>query len=180
MGTFNTAETVWPSTMLIAIAIWINTIVRGSKRPHLITSSLIPTGSSGAPPALACHVRVVRRQSSDAFYESIEEGGDIGRDGDIEVRGLTRQSPTVRDGHPARQLAARLDVDVPRLGGDEAPVECRRDGQGIVDERAVEAVIAEMELHVVAQRIGHIPDDRVARHGASRLHRVLAPGERDR
>src|SRR3954453_14332039 len=147
MGTFNTAETVWPSTMLIAIAIGINTIVRVSKRPQLITSSLMPTGSSGAPPALACHVRVVRRQPSDPFHEPIEEGRDIGRDGDVEVRGLSRQSPSVRDGHPGRQLAAPLDLAAPRPRGDETPVEGGRHRQRVVDERSVETVVPEMELH---------------------------------
>jgi hypothetical protein len=39
--------------MLIAIAIGINTIVRVSKRPQLITPSLVLTGPPGAPPALA-------------------------------------------------------------------------------------------------------------------------------
>ena len=53
-------------------------------------------------------------------------------------------------------------------------VERGRDGQRIVDERAVEAVVPGVELHVEPQRIGDVAHDRVARHGSGREHRVLA------
>ena len=60
------------------------------------------------------------------------------------------------------------------------PVERRGDGQRVVDERPVEAVVPGVELHVEAQRIGHVTDDRVARHGPGRVHRLLAARQRDR
>ena len=38
-----------------------------------------------------------------------------------------------------------------RLGADEGPIECRCDGQRVVDEGAVEAVESTVKLHVEAQ-----------------------------
>ena len=63
---------------------------------------------------------MVRRQPPDAFDEAIEELRDVGRDRDVEVRRLAGQPSPIRDGHPCRDLAARLDIDVERLGRDQA------------------------------------------------------------
>ena len=49
-----------------------------------------------------------------------------------------------------------------------------------MDERAVEAVVVGVELHVEPERVGDVADDRVARDGARRVHRVLAAAEGER
>ena len=88
-----------------------------------------------------------------------------------------RRSATVI---PAVSSPRRLDVDEQRLGLDQRAVERRGHGQRIVDERAVEAVVVGVELHVEAQGVRDVPHDRVGRHGARREHRVLAARQRDR
>jgi len=86
----------------------------------------------------------------------------------------------VGDGLAGRQRAAQLDVDRQRLGPDEARVERGRNREGIVDERAVEAVVTRVEFHVEAECIGDEPDNRVRCDGSRREHRILAAGEGER
>ena len=73
------------------------------------------------------------------------------RFGGLPVR--RRRSATVI---PVVSSPPRLDVHVQRLGRDQAAVERRRDRQRIVDERAVEAVVRGVELHVEAERVGDV------------------------
>src|SRR5687768_8326820 len=116
MGTLRTADTVWPRTMLIAMAIGMRTMVLVSKLPQLMAASSStdpcdPKPGSRFPPCLACHVHPVRRQPSDAFDEAVQERGDVGAGRDIEVGGSAGEAAGVGDGHTCRELAAGLDVD---------------------------------------------------------------------
>ena len=74
---------------------------------------------------------------------------------------LAPPAPPVRDGLARRPCTTQLDFDGDRLGAYEGPIERRRDGQGVVDEGAVEAVVAAVELHVEAQRVVDEAQDRV-------------------
>ncbi len=71
------------------------------------------------------------------------------------------------------QLAARLDIDIERLGRDEPRIDRRGHRQWVVDERAVEPVVALVELVVPAQRVRDEADDGVRGHGATRRERVV-------
>ena len=76
-----------------------------------------------------------------------------------------RQSATVS---PVVRVPPSSTSTASCLGPDQAGVERRRDGQRVVDEGAVEAVVAGVELHVEAQRVGDVADDRVAVGDAAR------------
>src|SRR5919198_3287279 len=165
--------------MLIAIATGIKAMTRVLNIPDTETSfvafATLPTLS-----ASDCHVRAGCRQPSDAVYESLQEFLRVGLDSDVEVGRLAPDPSPIGDGFAGRQRAAELDVDGQRLGPDQAPIQGGRNGQGIVDEGAVEPVVTTVELHVEAESIGNEPDDRIVRHGTGRSHRVLAGRKRDR
>ena len=101
--------------------------------------------------------------------------GRVGTDRDVEVRrpgrSVRRRSATVI---PVVSSPRGLDVDEQGLGRDEGPVQGRRERQRIVDERAVEPVVAARgtPCRTAARRrrsgrSGSLATDRVASIGSS-------------
>ena len=99
----------------------------------------------------------------------------IALDRDVDVRRPAPHPAPVGDGLAGRQGAGQLDVDGQRLGPDEAPVEGRGDRQRVMHEGAVEAVVAAVELHVEAQRVGEEAHDRVRGRPNRRARRPTRP-----
>src|SRR6185503_12537884 len=136
--------------MLMAIATGMRAMTRVLKTPmsfssyRALKSALLP---------LACHAGGCCCQSPDAIDEPVEEDVGVDIDRDLGVRGVPGEAAPVRDGHRVGQATAGLDVDEHRPGPDERAVDRRGDGERIVDDRAVEAVVACVELEVEAQRI---------------------------
>ena len=88
-----------------------------------------------------------------------------------------RDAPPVRDRLAVARAAGRVDLDGRGLGRHQARVEGRRDDQRVVDERAVEAVVAGVELEVEPEGVGQEPDHRVARDRPPlRRQRARGPG----
>src|SRR5258706_454136 len=65
-----------------------------------------------------------------------------------------------------------LDVDEGRLGEHQGAIDGRRDGERIVDERAVEAVVAIVELEVEAHGVADESKHRIRPDGAGESQRL--------
>src|SRR6266550_7579953 len=91
--------------------------------------------------------RAGRCQPPDAVDEPPQELVGVGLHGYLDVRGLAPHPSPIGDGLARRQRPAQLDVDGDRLRPDERRIEGGSDGERVVDEGAVEAVVAAVELH---------------------------------
>ena len=128
-----------------------------------------------APPSrLACHGGRSAASPPTRSMSRSRNVGDVRLDGDVQVgprpvscRGSATVIPVVSS---PRVSTSTNSASVATSDRSSAAATA----SGIVDERAVEPVVAGVELEVEAQRVGDVADDRVARHRAGRLHRVLA------
>src|SRR6188472_3316992 len=100
--------------------------------------------------------------AADPLDEALEERRRVRLDDEVHVRRPAPQPPEVGDRLAVAKAARRVDVHGDGLGPDERRVQRHRDHERVVDERAVEPVVAGMELEVEAERVGDEPDDRVA------------------
>ena len=123
--------------------------------------------SSPAPYQLA----TLRRAAASPPTRSMKRSKncvDVRLDRDVEVGRPIPPPAPVGDGLAGRVDAAQLHLDGDRLGRTRVGSRCRRDRQRIVDECAVEAVVAAVELHVEAQRVVDEGQDFVCRPGRRR------------
>src|SRR5919201_3872902 len=126
--------------MLIAIATGIKAMTRVLNIPDTETS-FVAFATLPTLPASDCHVRAVCCQPSDALHEPVQEFLSVCLDRNSKFRRLTPNAPPVGHGLAGGQGAAELYVDRQRLGPDQGRVQGRGDGQRIVDEGPVEAVV---------------------------------------
>ena len=156
------AQIVQPAQVRAIDASWPHRLLRHRRSPTRCSAASVPrpTGCAASPPT----------RSTNRSRNSVR----VGLDGDVDVRRPAPDAPPVGDGLAGRQRAAQLHVHGQRLGPDQRRVERRRDRQRVVDERAVEAVVAAVELHVEAQRVGDEADDRVRATDATPIGRSSA------
>src|SRR6476619_5753326 len=79
-------------------------------------------------------------QPRDSVDEKVEERRRVEVDADVGVCSAVGAAPEVDDRPAAAELGVALDLDVAQLRLDEPGTEDVRDGDGIVDRRAVPAV----------------------------------------
>src|SRR5450759_2106746 len=123
--------------MLIAIATGIRTITR------VVNWRATQPFSISISPALLYGARPGRMNGCRALTA-------------CQVRRATPDVPPVRDRFARGEPPAQLHIHGDWLRPDQRRVQGRREGQRVVDEGAVEAVVAAVELHVEAEGIGQI------------------------
>src|SRR3990170_3708062 len=114
---------------------------------------------SVVPSLQGARARQPRGEVAHTLDEAGQERLGVRLHGDVEVGRLATGAAPVGDRLAGGEDAAQLHVHRQRLGADQARVEGGGQRQRIVDEGAEEAVVAAVELHIEAQRIGEGADD---------------------
>src|SRR5665811_1191588 len=123
-----------------------------------------PAGSTPAGGAATASTDP-RGEPPDALDKPLEERGGVALDRDVQGGRPAPGAAPVRDRLAGRERAIQLHVHGECLCPHQRRVQRRRHREGVVDERAVKAVVAGVELHVEAERIVDEADDRVPRDG---------------
>ena len=124
----------------------------------------VPTGRQRIGPACL-------PQPADALDEELEERGGVEVDADVGVRRALGSQPAIDDRPPAAELRGELDLDVALDRRHEPWPDHLRDGDRVVDGRALPAVGLAVEDGEEVDEVGH---ERAARPGC----RAAAPAAR--
>src|SRR3954452_21052603 len=105
----------------------------------------------------ACNYSASHEPSSEAVERHDKQREDpvaVEADADPGVLGPPRAPPQVHDGAPAAELGGAVDLDVAPLGAHEVAADHVRDGDRVVDGRAVPGVDVGVEARVEPVQLG--------------------------
>src|SRR5437868_12565340 len=97
--------------------------------------------------------RRISPEACQPLDEEVDEALRVDVDPDVRVRLPAGSAPEVDVGAAARELAAAVDDDAAVGRPDEARPDDVGDGDGVVDRRAVPAVLARVELQVEGEQL---------------------------